>query len=351
MKTIILIVTISFGSCVYGQNSRQGKQYSIRTIAFYNLENLFDTIDDPSTYDETSPIMESIQNRSLLYRKKIENMAYVISQIGSEKANTSPAIIGVCEVENRSVLEDLVHSKQLKAKNYEIIHYESPDKRGIDVALLYQTKYFKPIHHEVFNPNIYRENRRVYTRDQLLVSGYLDDELVHIIVNHWPSRSGGEEKSRPLREKAAYQNKKIIQRIRMRDEKAKILIMGDFNDDPINSSLKAVLKTKGIKSKLKENDLYNPYEKLFKKGLNTLGHRDHLNLFDMILVSTPLLSKRKKDYSSYKFYQAKIFNKHFLITRNGRFKGYPFRSFSNGVFTNGFSDHFPVYVYLIKSIP
>ena len=335
----------------YAQIVKKSHQYSIRTIAFYNLENLFDTVDDSSTYDETSPIMESSENRVLVYRKKIENMAYVISQIGRKKTNTSPVIIGVCEVENKGVLDDLIMSKYLRDKGYEIIHYNSPDKRGIDVALLYQSKYFNPIHHQIFNPNIYKENRKVYTRDQLLVSGYLDDDLVHIIVNHWPSRSGGEEKSRPLREKAAYQNKRIIEQIRSRDENPKILIMGDFNDDPTNSSLKEVLKTKSDKNKIKENDIYNPYENLFQKGLNTLGHRDHLNLFDMILVSSHLIPKKKNDYSTYKLFQSKIFNESFLITRDGKFKGYPFRSFSNGVFTGGYSDHFPVYVYLIKSVP
>ena len=150
--------------------------------------------------------------------------------------------------------EDLVKSKYIKGKNYEIIHYESPDKRGIDVALLYQKKYFTPIFHQSFNPNIYRNNRKVYTRDQLLVTGYLDDELIHIIVNHWPSRSGGEIKSRPLREKAAYQNTKIIEQVRAMDLNAKIIIMGDFNDDPINTSFKNVLKTKSDKKKVAKND-------------------------------------------------------------------------------------------------
>ncbi len=326
----------------------QGKKYAIRTIAFYNLENLFDTINDPTINDEASPMMELKFNRSAVYWDKIEKLASTIAQIGLEKSKTSPAIIGVAEVENRSVLEDLVKSKHLLKNNYGIIHYDSPDKRGIDVALLYQKEYFNPVFHEVFNPNIYRGNKKVFTRDQLLVSGYLDDEFIHLIVNHWPSRSGGEAKSRPLREKAAYQNIKIIEKIRRKDVDAKIIIMGDFNDDPINSSFKKVLKPKNKKKNVGKNDLYNPYENMYRKGFNTLAYRDNLNLFDMILISSPLLDKGKKDFSTYKMYQAMIFNKRFLSDPKGKYKGYPFRSFSNGAYTGGYSDHYPVYMHLIK---
>ena len=346
-KNTILI--IGFLCCVtFVFSQKKGKNYNIRTIAFYNLENLFDTINDVKLNDEASPMMALKASRSKVYWDKIDKLGSVIAQIGKEKANTSPAVIGVSEVENLSVLEDLVKSKHLITKNYGIIHYDSPDKRGIDVALLYQKKYFKPIHHEVFNPNIYRENYKVYTRDQLLVSGYLDNELIHLIVNHWPSRSGGEAKSRPLREKAAYQNNKIIAQIREQDSDAKILIMGDFNDDPINSSFKKVLKTKAKKKNVGDLDIYNPYENMFKKGLNTLGYRDNINLFDMVLISSPLLDKGERDFSTYKMYKAKIFNKRFLTRRKGKFKGYPFRSFSNAGYTGGYSDHYPVYMYLIK---
>ena len=222
-KTYLLLLLLFSVSISFSQ--KKEKKYSIRTIAFYNLENLFDTINDTSINDEASPMMELKSNRSYVYWDKIDKLASTIAQIGLEKTKTSPAIIGVSEVENLNVLEDLVKSKHLIKKNYGIIHYDSPDKRGIDVALLYQKRYFKPVFHEVFNPNIYRDNRKVFTRDQLLVSGYLDDELIHLIVNHWPSRSGGEAKSRPLREKAAYQNIRIIEKIREKDAHAKILTM------------------------------------------------------------------------------------------------------------------------------
>jgi len=343
---LILILSISIMSI--NAQKKMAKEYTIRTIAFYNLENLFDTINDVTKNDEASPMMEIKENRSKIYWDKIDHMASTIAQIGREKTRTSPAIIGVSEIENRAVLEDLIKSKHLKKEGYGIVHYESPDKRGIDVALLYQKRYFKPIFHQSFNPNIYRNNRKIYTRDQLLVSGYLDDEMVHLIVNHWPSRGGGEAKSRPLREKAAYQNTKIIAQIREKDPRAKILIMGDFNDDPINSSFKKVLKTKGKKKEVQDGDIYNPYEELFKRGFNTLGYRDNINLFDQILISSTVVDTGEKEYSTYKMFKAMIFNKRFLTTRKGKYKGYPFRSFSFANYTGGYSDHYPVYMYLIK---
>ena len=347
IKKTFFLLCICVSTMMVAQNGK-GKQYKIRTVAFYNVENLFDTINDVNKNDEASPIMEMKGGRGKVYKDKIKKLASVISQIGKDKTNTSPVLIGVAEVENRRVLEDLVNADDLKSKRYGIIHYESPDKRGIDVALLYQPRYFKPVHHEAFDPNIYSDGRKVYTRNQLLVSGYLDDEMIHVIVNHWPSRRGGEAKSRPLREKAAYQNTKIIEKIKETDENPKVLIMGDFNDDPINSSFKNVLKTKAKKKDVADGDIYNPYERMFKRGFNTGGYRDNISMFDQILVTSPLVDDGGKDFSQYKMFKAAVFNKSFLTNSKGRYKGYPFRSFSFGSYTGGYSDHYPVYMYLIK---
>jgi len=339
---LVLLVSIN-GFC-----QQQQTQYNIRTIAFYNVENLFDTINDPNKNDEASPIMEMKVNRTKVYNKKLNNMAMVISKIGLEKAGTSPAIIGLAEVENRNVLEDLIATEHLKDIRYEIVHFDSPDRRGIDVALLYQKRYFKPIEQKNYELRIWDEKgRRLYTRDQLLVSGILDDELIHVIVNHWPSRSGGEAKSRPKREKAAWLTTQIIKDIKKDDPKAKIIIMGDLNDDPNNTSIKKVLKAKGKIKEVKEGDIYNPMENMFRRGFNTLGYRDNINLFDQILISSPLLAAKNK-YDTYKMFKTNIFNPQYLTTKSGRYKGYPFRSFSYGSFTGGYSDHFPVYLYLIK---
>jgi len=345
--SILIFIVFIGGFTVFGQ--KKEKQFNIRTIAFYNVENLFDTINDPNKNDEASPIMEFKGNKTKVYRDKMDNMAMVISKIGLEKTNTSPAIIGLSEVENRTVLEDLIATESLKDKHYSIIHYDSPDRRGIDVALLYQKRYFKPIDEKNYELRMWDEKgRRVYTRDQLLVSGILDGELIHIIVNHWPSRSGGEKKSRPKREKAAWLTSQIINDIKKGDgPNAKIIIMGDLNDDPNNSSIKKVLKAKGKKKEVAEGDIFNPMEDMFRRGFNTLGYRDNINLFDQILISSSLLTTNG-EYDTYKMFKTNIFNPQFLTTKSGRYKGYPFRSYSYGSYTGGYSDHFPVYMYLIK---
>jgi len=324
------------------------KNYQIKTIAFYNLENHFDTIDDPATNDESSPIMGIQENREIIYQKKLNNMAKVIAAIGLSESKNSPVIVGVAEIENYKVLEDLVNTKPLRNNRYSIIHYDSPDLRGIDVALLYQPTHFRPIHHETFEVRLWDEiGMRIYTRDQLLVSGYLDDEYIHVIVNHWPSRRGGEEKSSHKREKAAYVNTQIIEKIKKADPNPKIIIMGDFNDDPTNASLKKVLHTKAKKADVHEGDLYNPMEDMFRRGQHTLVYRDNINLFDQIMFTSSLLTTNN-DFSTYKMYKVGIFNPQYLTTQNGKYKGYPFRSFTRGGFLGGYSDHYPVYLHLIK---
>lgn len=329
--------------------SQEPKKFKIHTVAFYNLENLFDTINDPTKYDESSPMMELNTGRQDVYNKKIRNMARVIADIGMHGANNPPAILGVCEVENRGVLVDLVNDPFLLAKDYGIIHYESPDLRGIDVGMIYQKALFQPMSTSTHTLKIYDDftKDRVYTRDQLLVSGKLDGDFIHIIVNHWPSRSGGEQRSRSKRLAAAKLNKRLIDSLQIIDPYAKIITMGDLNDDPSNASVKQVLNAKSEKEGLQLKDIYNPYENFHKIGLGTTAYRDAWSLFDQILMTQPLL---EKDYSSYRFYKAFIYNKNYLTTARGRYKGYPFRSFSDGGFTGGFSDHFPVYVYLIKEI-
>jgi endonuclease/exonuclease/phosphatase family metal-dependent hydrolase len=330
-------------------SAQEKKKFKIHTIAFYNLENLFDTINDTTKFDERSPIMEMKSNRADVYKKKVQNMARVIADIGSEVTHNTPAIIGVSEIENREVLEDVVNDPLLLPKDYGIVHFHSPDVRGVDVGLLYQKRLFTPIHTSSHELKIYDDlsRKRVYTRDQLLVSGNLEGEMIHIIVSHWPSRSGGEARSRPKRIAAAKLNKRIIDSLQSINPYAKIFTMGDFNDDPTNASMKEVLKAKKDKDDVGLKGIYNPMEAMAKKGLGSNAYRDAWSLFDQILITKPLL---EKDYSSFRFYKAGIFGKNYLINKKGRWKGYPFRSFADGGFTNGFSDHFPVFVYVIKEI-
>ena len=345
-----ILVTITF-LLVFSVNAQEDKKFKIHTIAFYNLENLFDTLNDPSKYDEASPIMEmAAANRPEVYEKKIKGMARVIADIGRDNSNNAPAIIGVCEIENRKVLEDVVNNPLLLEKDYGIIHFEGPDRRSIDVALLYQKALFKPIDSSSHELKIYddKTRKRKYTRDQLLVSGELDGDLIHVVVNHWPSRSGGEARSRPKRVAAAKVSKRLVDSLQSINPYAKVFIMGDLNDDPTNESVKKVLKANSEKNSVPLKGIYNPYENMFtKKGFGTTAYRDAWSLFDQIMVTKPLLDK---DYSSYRFYKAGIYNKQYLTNKRGRYKGYPLRSFADGGYTGGFSDHFPVYVYLIKEV-
>ena len=343
--TIILLLTLTFTTVF----SQEKKKFKIHTVAFYNLENLFDTINDPNKFDEASPMMEIKNDRTSIYKKKVRNMAGVIADIGSDVARNAPVLLGVAEVENRQVLYDLANDPELFDKDYGIVHFDSPDARGIDVALMYQKALFTPIHSSKHELKIYDDisRKRIYTRDQLLVSGKLEDEMVHIIVNHWPSRRGGEERSRPKRVAAAKLNKRIIDSLQSIDPYAKIFIMGDLNDNPTNVSVKDILKARRDRKKVPLKGIYNPFENMVRKGLGSNAYRDSWSLFDQIMVTKPLL---EQDYSSFRYYKSGIFNKNYLANKRGRWKGYPKRSFADGGFNDGYSDHFPVYTYIIKEV-
>jgi len=346
------------------QGYSQSKKYKIHTVAFYNFENLYDTINDEFTNDdEWTP--NGAQNWTTeKYQQKLKNLARVISEIGTPENSNAPVLIGGAEIENRGVLEDLINEPKLQELDFGIIHFDSPDKRGIDVALLYQKKYFRPISFSNIPLIIYKNNilkkeeildtedeeievkkeikNRVFTRDQLLVSGFLEDEEIHIIVNHWPSRSGGEKATSLFREPAGKLNRKIIDSLQQINPQAKVLTMGDFNDGPSNNSIKLGLEAKGKKSEVREFGTFNPFEDLENKGLGTLAYRDSWSLFDQIIVTESFI---KSDFSTYQFWKAGIFNKPYLIQTSGKYKGYPLR---NTLAEAGFSDHFPVYIYLIR---
>ena len=347
MKIRLLFCLLLFSNiCLdtIGQESK--RNFKIHTVAFYNLENLFDTINDINKNDEASPIMEIKFNRSKIYKKKVSNMARVISQIGLEVTKRPPSIVGICEVENRKVVEDLIADEKLNSHNYGIVHYDSPDNRGIDVGMIYNKDVFSVKNsnsHEVFITDNNSSKRR-NTRDQLVVSGHLDGELMHFIVNHWPSRGADETK----RIAAAEVNNSIIDSLRREYENPKIITMGDFNDDPFDKSIKKILGAKKDMNDMTNKDLYNPFETiLVDEGVGSNAYRDKWQLFDQIILSKPFL---KKNYKDYQLYKAGVFNKSFLINKKGKFKGYPYRSFSYGTFTGGYSDHLPPYIYLLKEI-
>jgi len=337
------------------QNQSSGeKTYVVRTIAFYNQENLFDTIDDPDTRDEDFTPEGRNAWTSERYQKKIHNLAYVISRIGRKETQAPPVIVGLAEVENRQVVEDLVSDPELSKYHYGIVHYDSPDRRGIDVALIYIPSIFHPVETKKYPLKIYDEDgQRIYTRDVLLVTGMMDGERIHIIVNHWPSRRGGEARSRPLRMAAARLDMQIIDSIQQAEPNAKIIMMGDLNDDPVSPSIKEVLRAKGKKADVQPGGLYSAMEHFYRAGIGTLAYRDSWNLFDQIFLSYPLIegtTGNQKDYSSFKLWKTGIYNSPYLTNRKGAFKGYPFRTYAGGQYLGGYSDHFPVYVILIKEI-
>lgn len=348
MKKIILLTSII---SVFSINFSfaQEKKYKIHTIAFYNVENLFDTINDVNKNDEASPIMEIENGRSEIYNKKLKNLSRVISEIGYSETNALPTVVGLSEVENKAVIQDLINTGNLKNGNYGISHFDSPDARGIDVALIYRKDFFEVLNEKSHFLELYNFNsgKPYYSRDQLVVDGLLEGERMFFIVNHWPSRSGGEMRSRPSRNKAAELNIEIIDSINSVHRNPKILTMGDFNDDPKNESIKKILKAKKDRENVRNNDMYNPYEKMHSKGVGTLAYRDNWNLFDQIIFSGTYLDKSFKEFS---FYKSLIYNKKYLFNQSGRFKGYPFRSFAGGSYLDGYSDHLPVYILLIKEL-
>jgi len=314
------------------------KNHSAYTIAFYNLENLFDTIDDPNTLDDDFTPNGRKKWFHKRYKKKIKKLGNVIAQLGTEKSFHGPAIIGVVEVENQQVLEDLVETKNLKGEHYGIVHYDSPDERGIDVALLYKKELFELLDSETFPLYLNgRNGERDYTRDVLLVTGNLNGELIHVLVNHWPSRRTGNGETADKRIKAAQLNTHIIDKIYSENENAKIIIMGDFNDNPTSKS---------VKQHLVSSQFYNPMERLISRGKGTLNHDSTWHLFDQIIFSKNFFEIEENKHS---FKYAEVYDKHFLKEWNGKYKGNPFRTYIGKWYQGGFSDHFPVYVYLKKN--
>lgn len=345
--TIAVLIVFGTQSCSVQKTTVKpvtDQKATVACIAFYNVENLFDTIDTPDVNDFEYTPQGSKQWDSEKYWNKIRMLAQVIKEIGTDLTPDGPAILGLSEVENKLVLNDLVNDPQIKDRGYRIAHYDSPDRRGVDVALIYQPKYFTYLSSKpyLFIPEG-REN--FYSRDVLLVSGLFHGEPMHILVNHWPSRRGGERASRPLRNAAAKLNRQIIDSLMQADPTAHIVVMGDFNDDPINESMKKYLQTNLDKKKLKDGELYNPFYDFYRKGIGTLAWRDSWNLFDMIVMNQTLLTE---DKSTYTFLRAGVFNKRFLLQSEGRFAGYPYRTHAGDTYLGGYSDHFPVYIYLVR---
>ena len=282
---------------------------------------------------------------SARYHEKLSHMAFVISKIAMDETPDGLAVCGVCEVENRGVLDDLVKEASIKDRDYQIVHFDSPDRRGIDVALLYQAKFFKVVN--VAKHRLTMEGDSSFrSRDQLVVSGLLNGDEITFIVNHWPSRYRGEEASRPKRKVAAELSRHIVDSLLSLNPDSKIVLMGDLNDDPDDVSVLTYLRTVEGTDQLATGDLFNPMLKMFHDGQGSLEYRDKWNLFDQMIISQGLL---KKDNQGYSFVTARIFDKAYMKEGKGKYEGYPFRTFAGGKYLGGYSDHLPVYTTLKRN--
>lgn len=349
----------------------QTKRYALYGAAFYNLENLFDTIHDAGKNDyEYLPDGKNKWNK-MKYEAKLHNMARVLSELCTDKLPAGPAVIGLSEVENHRVLEDLLKQPALAKRGYKYITIPSRDRRGIECSFFYNPRFFK-YENCMLVPYYYAESGKVddpllgfytnndgkvcayddlkgdtthITRGFLVMEGRLAGEKMFFIVNHWPSRGAGDE----IRQRAGFQVRKLTDALLQQNPEAKVVIMGDLNDDPANKSIAEQLGCKNDMKKVnKPTDLYNPWHHtLYKVGQGTLLYNGQWNLFDQIIVNGNLIGK---DRTSLKFYQHAIFMRDYLFQQEGRYKGNPLRTHAGGVWLNGYSDHLPTQIYLIKEM-
>jgi predicted extracellular nuclease len=308
------------------------------TIAFYNVENLFDTINDPQSNDEKFLPQSKSHWNTTRFLKKIKNLSQVINVLGD---SNGPEILGLSEIENRYVLDDLLKSGNLKNKKYKIIQFDSKDKRGIDVALLFKSEVFNPINTKIFsiqNPS----SKNFKTRDLLLVSGIIKEDTIHVLVNHWPSRVSGEENSESNRLLVASKVRMLLDSIQTVSVNAKIIVMGDFNDEPSNISISEILKAKRQMVECNNHELYNPFYSIMKEGRGSYKYEGDWDMLDQIMMSKSMSNHKG---ISYKENSANVFDPIWLYYKESKQHG-PYRTFLGNKYYGGYSDHFPVYIQL-----
>lgn len=319
-------------------------------VVFYNLENFFDTINDPEVRDDEFTPEGPKRWNSAKYYKKLGNIERVLFDIAAID-KSYPVVIGVSEVENRSVLEDIVATPKLAPANYRISHYDSPEARGVDVAFLYRPDVFKmegsaPIRTVVPQlPNF-------KTRDISTMWGTIEGEPFFFMVAHWPSRLGGKEASEFKRIAVGEQMRRIADSVLQVNPATKIVAMGDFNDDPTDPSMLEGLNAKPKVKDLQPGDFFSPFHAVLRAGMGTLAYGDAWNLFDNIVVSENLVNAKPGELRLVRApgskYYGNVFKRNYMIQREGQFKGYPLRTYVGNNFQGGYSDHFPVYIYIGK---
>ena len=321
-------------------------------VVFYNFENLFDTIHDPGVLDEEFTPEGPKKWNSAKYTRKIGNLERVLFDIAAEDKDY-PVVIGVSEIENRSILEDIASTRKLLPARYAICHYDSPDLRGVDVVFLYRPDVFK-FEGSAEIPVRIASLPNWRTRGIVTMWGTIDGEPFLFMVSHWPSRLGGQAASAFKRNAAAEQMRAVADSVLKANPATKIVAMGDFNDDPTDESVEVYLGAKAKIKELRPGDFYTPFADMLKAGLGTLAYRDAWNLFDNIVLtenlatgSTGELKLVKDPYKKTKYY-GNIFKPSYLIQQEGQYKGYPLRTFVGNYFQGGFSDHLPVFIYIAK---
>ncbi len=329
-------------------------------IGFYNLENLFDTYHDEGKNDYEYLPDGANEWTDAKYAKKLSNMAKVIAEMKKDNG-VYHAVLGISEIENRHVVEDLVSEPAIADANFQIVHYDGPDARGVDVGLLYRPEVFTLIESEsipfTFFPSrldwsawTQEEMDAFRTRDILMVRGTIDDEMFAFFVAHLPSRLGG--KGADLRPRGA---EIIYQRAMQLQEEfpgIKIVVMGDMNDNPDDRSMTEFLRGKENIEEVTDEDFFDPFLAMLKAGYASLYYRGGNNIFDIIMVNNALANAQEGTFQiipivKKKFY-GRIFVKPFMTNQSGQYKGTPYRTSSNGAFVGGFSDHYPTYIVIKK---
>ena len=359
----ILLITV-LPILTKAQNTGTADAKSI-IVGFYNFENYYDTTNQLNVADEEFLPNSPKQYNSVRFKNKSSQLASVIYGIGKINNANGISLLGIAEVENKMVLKKLADEPMIRKYNYQFLHFDSKDSRGIDVALMYQPAHFKPYQYRSYSLSDATHFTTYATRDILYVQGLLDKTWVHILVNHWPSRRGGENASAEKRFWAARVCKRIIDSIENRDPKAKFIVMGDFNDNPNNKSLKHL-------------KMYNPFLKLFNRGLGSMAYRDSWSLFDQILLNanwrmekgktghsskiataTPLSQTGVANINSYNstdtptgaysnfeliYCKSIIYRSSALTEQHGKYQGYPKRTWNGDQFNGGYSDHYPAVI-------
>ncbi|GAB3418890.1 endonuclease/exonuclease/phosphatase family protein [Niabella aquatica] len=343
MKNTFLLSWVMLTVSAFSQST-----YKSAIIGFYNFENFYDTIFHGSYDDAAFTPNGSKAYTSAVFNDKVAKLAGVLSQIGTDLNPDGPALLGTAEIENKYVLDTLLRHPLIAERKYKYVHYDSKDFRGVDVALIYNPEYFKvEKSRPVFVKIPAGTKNAVYTRDVLWVRGLLNGERMHVFVNHWPSRSGGEKRSQPARMAAATTVRKFIDSLLIIDPASKIIVMGDLNDDPVSSSVTKGLKAPGDVKNIRMDDLYNPWVSMYKSGQGTLAYQDAWSLFDQILFSSSFLNRNQEGFF---YYRHHVFKADYMIENTGRYKGYPMRTYNGDVYRGGYSDHFPTYIVLLKKV-